>query len=170
MHRHIKTLRFISNLTSVWSCVGSRQLFHHPVMILARHGLAFHFTDTAKCFTTGRRLHVAADDGDFEESKKHRLAEVIPRLVMSYTCKVCNSSNSHTFSKKAYQEGVVIVQCISCKSNHLVADNLGWFKDVNKRNIEEIMAAKGEEVRRITDLDLPEDLLDKMKGRQDGRE
>lgn len=66
-------------------------------------------------------------------SSAQKLGEISPRLGIMYTCKVCGSRNSHSFSRTSYEKGVVIVQCTGCKNNHLIADNLGWFEDIKER-------------------------------------
>ncbi|KXN68338.1 zf-DNL-domain-containing protein [Conidiobolus coronatus NRRL 28638] len=68
------------------------------------------------------------------------------KMLIAFTCKVCNHRTHKTFSKKAYTEGVVLIQCPSCENRHLIADNLGWFRD-NKVNIEDLMNEKGEDVK-----------------------
>jgi predicted metal-dependent phosphotriesterase family hydrolase len=71
-------------------------------------------------------------------------------LNRSQNVRVCNSRNSKFISKVAYQKGVVIVKCAGCNNNHLIADNLNWFTDLNgKGNIEEILAEKGETIQKV---------------------
>lgn len=73
------------------------------------------------------------------------------------------------FTKQAYHKGIVIIECPGCNNRyvsslhitswsnvqcrHLIADNLGWFKDDRTddgvlRNIEDMMRQKGETVKR----------------------
>ncbi len=57
---------------------------------------------------------------------------------MMFTCNVCQTKASRTFSKDAYSKGVVLIRCEGCDNLHLIADNLGWFRD-EKVNIEQLM-------------------------------
>lgn len=78
-----------------------------------------------------------------------KIDELDKKFQLYYTCKKCNSRNAHIISKLAYEKGVVIVKCSGCQNNHLIADNMKWFKD-NKTNIEDILREKGEAVRRVS--------------------
>lgn len=73
------------------------------------------------------------------------------RLLLGFTCKICNERTHRTISRQAYSKGVVLVQCPCCQNRHLIADNLGWFeprgKEDNNINIEETLKKRGEHVR-----------------------
>ncbi|XP_077164271.1 DNL-type zinc finger protein [Paroedura picta] len=77
-------------------------------------------------------------------------AAASPRLGLAYTCKVCGRRAAQTVSRAAYERGVVIATCPGCRSRHLIADHLGWFAHLGgHRDVEEILAARGEAVRRV---------------------
>ncbi|TNY18227.1 DNL zinc finger-domain-containing protein [Rhodotorula diobovata] len=76
--------------------------------------------------------------------------------------KQCGHRSSHEFSKRSYDKGVVIVQCPGCNNRHLIADHLHWFSQTpspshptgqpigaeRPRTVEDLLAEKGESVRR----------------------
>lgn len=64
---------------------------------------------------------------------------------MAFTCSKCETKQARTFSKESYEKGVVLIRCEGCESHHLIADNLGWFRD-EKVNIQKIMEEKGEKI------------------------
>lgn len=72
------------------------------------------------------------------------------RMIIGFTCKVCQTRSFKSMSKQAYNTGVVLIKCDGCKKTHLIADNLGWYDSQKPPGtIEEILAAKGEKVERI---------------------
>ncbi|KAL2316347.1 TIM23 translocase complex subunit Tim15 [Schizosaccharomyces pombe] len=66
-----------------------------------------------------------------------------PTYNVSFTCTVCNTRSNHNFSKQAYHNGTVLVQCPKCKNRHLMADHLKIFSE-ERVTIEDILAKKGE--------------------------
>ena len=68
------------------------------------------------------------------------------KMLLRFTCKVCESTSTKTISKHSYEHGVVIVRC-SCDAQHLIADNLGWLGPKGT-NVETLLAERGEAVLR----------------------
>src|SRR5689334_20537896 len=50
-------------------------------------------------------------------------------LALIAQCTPCGTQMHKTFSRLAYEKGVVMVKCGSCGTRHLVADHLGWFRE-----------------------------------------
>ncbi|XP_046665804.1 DNL-type zinc finger protein-like [Homalodisca vitripennis] len=80
------------------------------------------------------------------------LGKVDVKMRLLFTCKKCNTRNDKLMSKLSYEKGIVIVRCDGCQNLHLIADNLDWFKNPQGRNIEEILASKGEQVQRNSEV------------------
>ena len=82
-------------------------------------------------------------------------------IMMIFTCDVCNTRTAKLMSRRAYEHGVVIAQCPSCKNRHLIADNLNWFGE-GRQTIEDILQKKGASVKKSWDSEdfqvSPEDL------------
>jgi hypothetical protein len=69
--------------------------------------------------------------------------------IIQFTCKKCEHRTTRMFTKNSYHNGIVLIRCEGCENYHLIADNLGWFKD-SKTNIEDIMKEKGEDYKKLT--------------------
>lgn len=79
---------------------------------------------------------------------------VSKKFKIQYTCKVCDTRNSHSVSRIAYRNGVVIAMCKGCQSKHLLADNLGWSNyvggfdfDGGETDIEKYMENRDQEAK-----------------------
>jgi hypothetical protein len=54
-------------------------------------------------------------------------------LALVTTCGECQTPIRKTFSKQAYEEGLVLVKCDGCGVRHLIADHIGWMGDASKQ-------------------------------------
>ncbi|KAF9567447.1 hypothetical protein EC968_003247 [Mortierella alpina] len=96
--------------------------------------------------------HTSADDGHIQPQQKNPIppnTDPKARMLIGFTCTVCNHRSHKTMSKHAYQHGVVIMQCDHCKNRHLMADHLGWFK-TGGVTVEDLVQERGETVRKLT--------------------
>lgn len=85
--------------------------------------------------------------------------------VIIYTCKVCETRQSRSFTKQAYHKGVVIVKCECCANHHLIADNLKWFEN-DSVNIEDLVKRNNESIIKVNaDGEMKEYFISKIKER-----
>jgi len=86
---------------------------------------------------------VVADESGSNQQFQAKPFVASRKFQLQYTCKVCETRNSHAVSRIAYLKGVVIARCKGCDSQHLISDNLGYtggFPNKNETTIEEHFA------------------------------
>ncbi|KAM7305174.1 uncharacterized protein ISCGN_015071 [Ixodes scapularis] len=119
-------------------------------------------TDTRSCVETVCESSECGSGGELDSRLRVPIAKLQGRMLLSFLCKLCSTRVTKLISKVSYEKGVVIVKCHGCSKHHLIADNLDWFPDLEgKRNIEEILASKGEAVRKAL---LKDELLEITDG------
>jgi hypothetical protein len=105
---------------------------------------------------------------DLKELQKLTLSKEFhqsPKMLISFTCKVCQQRSHKSFSKQSYEKGVVIIKCDGCSNNHLIADNLGFTDSMKKMG--KLSDFLQEQISTNKDLDL-QDLLHFDNGVVDG--
>lgn len=77
------------------------------------------------------------------------------KMIIMYTCTVCDTRSARKISKQAYYEGIVMVRCDCCKNRHLIADRMGVFEDSIEGKGWDIQAflqkQEGIQAKKITD-------------------
>lgn len=63
---------------------------------------------------------------------------------------------------RAIRAGVVLVDCPGCHVRHLIADRKGWFGQTG--SVEDFLAQKGEETKRLTGEDALELTAEELAG------
>lgn len=109
------------------------------VQLRFRLGVGAHYSSPARPPTSSKTLEKALSSDESESSASpslqappasshapgspsttHRLQTdpLEPRLSITFTCTVpnCSTRSSHTFTKRAYETGVVLVECPGCKN------------------------------------------------------
>lgn len=89
---------------------------------------------------------------DAVEKDSSVLGKVGVKMRILFTCKKCNTRNDKFMSKHSYEKGIVLIRCDGCQNLHLISDNLNWFQNPHGKNVEEILASKGEEVQKNSNV------------------
>ncbi|CDS07381.1 hypothetical protein LRAMOSA01330 [Lichtheimia ramosa] len=82
------------------------------------------------------------------KEEKDQVVDPKQQMLIGFTCEVCKERSHHVMSKLAYTKGVVLIECPGCKNRHLIADNLGWFRD-SATTVEDLVKEKGEAIRKV---------------------
>lgn len=137
---------------------GSR-LYSAALRNGSRHGFARQFDADGQI---ARRPPAAADLPTFAGIST-KAVDASDKMYIVFTCGNCETRAVKGFAKSSYESGVVLVQCPGCKKRHVIADHLGWFGP--EKNVEEILAGKGETARRVADVDIESLTVEDVMGR-----
>lgn len=94
------------------------------------------------------RFHTCRSLREEQQEASEEVLDPKHQMLIGFTCNVCSERSHHVMSKLAYTKGVVLIECPGCKNRHLIADNLGWFRD-QKTTVEDIIQERGEAIRKI---------------------
>ena len=103
--------------------VPSNRYFEQPLISQAARNF---------CSTSGKNK----DDDVLEHQPNREMYSDVPgvktegeKMIIMFTCTVCDTRSARKISKIAYTQGIVMVRCGGCKNRHLIADRMGVFED-----------------------------------------
>ncbi|WWC71573.1 uncharacterized protein I206_105531 [Kwoniella pini CBS 10737] len=155
--RQIPSLRSINQIHSQPIASSSKYIIPsfrrfsviHPVIPCQRK-----FNTTPKRWNNTSSSNAPQIEAPTGNEGKQKIGQIEPRLQMTFTCTAndCGHRSTHEFSKRSYTNGIVLVQCPECKSRHLIADHIGWFKesleDGKLKTVEDLLRVKGEKIKK----------------------
>lgn len=131
------------------SILSTRRSIFRPSVALFKR--PFSSSQNVKADESSQRVKTV----DSSQNVKTMESSPEKRLLIGFTCARCNHRSHHTISHQAYHHGLVMIECEGCRVRHLIADNLGWFKDAREdgsvgwKKIEELAERRGDLQRSI---------------------
>ncbi|KAI7859485.1 DNL zinc finger-domain-containing protein [Circinella umbellata] len=150
----LRTLRFSPCIRRSFSNATNRSSLWHTKTLTKRSttpttiGNLFKQPTIALLTTTRSSLFHTCQSLYKEQEQEEGTVDPKHQLLIGFTCEVCKERSHHVMSKLAYTKGVVLIECPGCKNRHLIADNLGWFKD-QSTTVEDLVKEKGEAIRKV---------------------
>ena len=107
--------------------------------------------------TTEHSFSAIAGAGDSEEGKEGPGVKLnIPgsnlegdKMILGYTCSVCDTRSHRLISKHSYENGTVLVLCEGCDNKHLIVDHLGVFGEKGF-HLDDLLKERGEEIKVVS--------------------
>ena len=99
------------------------------VQLRLRLRLASRSLSSQNALSSRRRIHTSSPRPSSSAPARTSNEQVDPqepRLSLTFTCTVtdCNERSTHQFTKRAYERGIVLVECPKCKNRCVVFQNL----------------------------------------------
>lgn len=99
-------------------------------------------------------LRACQSESESKDKDKKVLGFVGADMIgLAFTCDAndCGTRISKRIKRRSYERGTVVVQCPTCEKYHIIADNMGMYKEVTggARNVEELAKQQGQKVKRV---------------------